>query len=304
MAPVLAALDNNNAAIVEKLFGTPVAVFIGGTSGIGQGMAETFARWRDGKAHIVIVGRNEAAAKDIISHFPKATGSETWSHKFVHCDVTLMKNVHIASQTILEKYPKINFLILSPGFFSTSGRDETLEGIDKTLAVHYYARWKFIDELLYALKKANEEGEDARVMSVLAAGRGGKIESNNLGLKKGYSFRTATEAATTYNDLMVESFQQQNPGIIFSHSFPGAVLTNIMSSAHMPWLRAVAPVANLIAKPFTVTQNQCAEYLWSGLLNGTSRIGKKGEDIGKTGYYGNDELRQKLWEHTEEVTKV
>lgn len=77
-----------------------------------------------------------------------------------------------------------------------------------------------------------------------------------------------------------------------------------MSSAHMPWLRAIAPVANLIVKPFTVTQDQCADYLWSGLLNGASRMGNKGEDIGEKGYHGNDELRQKLWEHTEEATKV
>ncbi|KAJ3858979.1 hypothetical protein EV359DRAFT_51535 [Lentinula novae-zelandiae] len=41
----------------------PVAVFVGGTSGIGRAIAETFARHTNGNAHIIIVGRNRAAAE-------------------------------------------------------------------------------------------------------------------------------------------------------------------------------------------------------------------------------------------------
>ncbi|PPQ88961.1 hypothetical protein CVT25_005060 [Psilocybe cyanescens] len=307
MAPNLAAIARSNAAFVGGLKGAPVAVFVGGTSGIGQGLADAFARWRSGNAHIVIVGRNEAAAKDIISNFPKPTASDSWSHEFVQCDATLIQNVRAASEQILAKHSKINYLVMSPGYFSTSGRDETSEGIDKKLAVHYYSRWKFIKDLLPALNKAKEDGEDVRVLSVFSAGYGGKIDATDLGLKKTYSVKGAADSATTYNDLMIEAFSERNPGITFSHAFPGGVSTNLMSSARTPWLRAIAPVANVIAKPFSVTQDECAEYLWSGLLNttaGTYRMGSKGEDIGKKGYYGNEELRQKLWEHTIEATNV
>ena len=170
------ALRERNAAIVANLKGAPVGVFVGGTSGIGQGITEAFARWRDGNAHIIIVGRNEAAAKEIIERFPKPTTTTSWTHEFVQCDATLMKNVHSASEQILAKHSKINYLVMSPGYFSASGRDETSEGIDKKLAVHYFARWKFIEEFLPALKKAKDDGEDARVLSVLAAGYGGPID--------------------------------------------------------------------------------------------------------------------------------
>ena len=199
------ALSDKNAALVTNLKGTPVAVFVGGTSGIGQGLAEAFARWRKGNAHIIILGRNEAAAKEIIERFPKpTTTTNSWTHEFIQCDVTLMKNVHSASEQILAKHSKINYLVMSPGFFAASGRDETSEGIDKKLAVHYYARWKFIDELLPALKKAKDDGEDVRVLSVFSAGYGGQIDPNDLGLKKGYSLKAAADSATTYNDLMIE----------------------------------------------------------------------------------------------------
>lgn len=206
MAPSLPSLRASNAEIVGSLPGQPVAVFVGGTSGIGQGMAETFAQWRKGRAHIVIVGRNEAAAKEIISQFPEVPANEKgqWSHEFVKCDATLMKEVKRASDEILSRHSKINYLVMSPGFFTTSGRDETEEGIDKKLAVHYYARWKFTDLLLPALRKAKDAGEDARVLTVLSAGHGGKIDVSDLGLKKGYGLKAAADTATTYNDYLIE----------------------------------------------------------------------------------------------------
>ena len=207
MSSTLAAIRKSNTELVGSLKDSPVAVIVGGTSGIGQSMAEAFARWRSGRAHIVIVGRNEAAAKEIIDSFPKPpTGEgETWSHEFVKCDATLMKNVKTASEEILARHSKINYLIMSPGYLATSGRDETSEGIDKKLAVHYYARWKFIDLLLPALRRAKEAEEECRVLSVLAAGKAsGKVDVGDLGLKKGYSVQAAAYSAPTYNDLMIQ----------------------------------------------------------------------------------------------------
>ena len=201
--PSLASIRTANAAFKPTY--TPVALFVGGTSGIGQGIAEAFAKYTKGNAHIIIIGRNRVAADAIIAQFPKPTSPNAKiSHEFVQCDVTRMKTVQSVTDSLLERFPKINFLVMSPGMMTLKGRDETEEGIDRKLAVHYYARWKFTHDLLPSLKRAKEAGEDAKVLSVLAAGKGGEIDVEDLGLKKGFSVAAAALQAPTYNDLMMK----------------------------------------------------------------------------------------------------
>jgi NAD(P)-dependent dehydrogenase (short-subunit alcohol dehydrogenase family) len=153
--PSLSQIRTANAAFSPSYL--PVAVFVGGTSGIGEAMAKAFARYTKGNARIIIVGRNKAAAESIFASFPKPTTavSDTGPlHEFVHCDATLMKNVHATTKDLLAKLHTINFLVLSPGYLATGGRDETEEGIDKRLALSYYARWTFIHDLMPLLQKA------------------------------------------------------------------------------------------------------------------------------------------------------
>jgi NAD(P)-dependent dehydrogenase (short-subunit alcohol dehydrogenase family) len=183
---------------------TPTAVFVGGTAGIGRGMVETFGRRTKGDANIIIIGRNRAAAEEILAELPKSKNPNV-KHEFIQCDVSRMKNVHQATQQLLSRHPKINFLVLTAGLISTKGRNETEEGLDVKLAVHYYSKWAFINGLMPALEKAIDEKEDGKVVSVFSAGQGkGKIDMDDLGLARTFSLSRAASHAATYNDLMVE----------------------------------------------------------------------------------------------------
>ena len=62
-------------------------------------------------------------------------------------------------------------------------REDTEEGIDRTVALVYYSRWTFIHELIGAMVRAEENGEDAKVLSILSAGHGGNIDLDDLELK-------------------------------------------------------------------------------------------------------------------------
>ena len=59
-------------------------------------------------------------------------------------------------------------------------------------------------EVMPLLEAAADAGEDARVVSVLSSGDGGKIDTQDLGLKKTYSLARSASMAITGNDLMVE----------------------------------------------------------------------------------------------------
>jgi hypothetical protein len=63
------------------------------------------------------------------------------------------------------------------------GQDETSEGLDsRKLALNYYVRWKFTNDLMLLLRKAKDAGVDAKMLSVLSAGHGGQIDLDDVGV--------------------------------------------------------------------------------------------------------------------------
>ncbi|KAJ7615421.1 NAD(P)-binding protein [Roridomyces roridus] len=302
--PSLSTVSAFNARFTPS-YGIPVAIFVGGTSGIGQGMAEAFARHTKGNAQIVLVGRNRAAAEAILARFPKPTVGGV-KHEFVECDVSLMKNVRLTASELLTRFPKINFLALSAGVLTLNGRNETEEGIDRKLAVHYYGRWRFIRDLMPALEAAHQAGEDAKVVSVLAAKHGGKIDLDDLGLKKHFSVFNAAMAGPTYNDCMVKGFADRHPGLSFIHSYPGSVNTGLLqnsNTAALRWASNLTPFLKLFAYSFEAA----GEHQLYALLNakpGAKLTDDKGaEYVLKEGYFDADAV-ERVWKHTEEVTLV
>ncbi|PPR00862.1 hypothetical protein CVT24_000314 [Panaeolus cyanescens] len=274
----------------------PTAVFVGGTSGIGEGLARVFARDTDGQSNIIIVGRNRKAAEKIFESLPRPTNTSSESQPsrdFIECDASLIKHVQTATSEILQKYSKINYLLLTPGYLTLEGLNPTSEGIDKKLAVHYYARWKFANDLLPALKKAKEAGEEAKVLSVLGAGIGAEADAEDFGLKKegNYTLSNVALVSATYNDLMMQKLSLLNSSIAFLHSTPGVVRTNALAASPSARLRLVNCLMPLAA-PFMTTPEECASYQWHGIYTtskteegqdaGAWRIGSKGEDLKKT----------------------
>lgn len=196
MAPSIASIRASNKAILSTL-STPTAVFLGGTSGIGRAMAESFAAHTNGAANIIILGRNESAGREIIASFPTSPGVV---HQFVQCDATSMKGIGEVAEALRAEVPKVDFVVMSPGYSAIEGRTETEEGIDRKMAVNYYGRWKFIHDLLPAFN--SESG--TKVLSVLGAGYGKEIDPEDFALRKSYSVAKVAAVTPTYNDLMNE----------------------------------------------------------------------------------------------------
>ncbi|KAK0235783.1 NAD(P)-binding protein [Armillaria nabsnona] len=295
--PVKTRIRASNASIFSSLT-APTAVFFGGTAGIGQAMAQSLASHTQGNANIIIVGRNAKAAQEIIDSFPRPSSSVKPIREFVSCDASLMSNVASATEEVKKHLgeKKVDFLVLTTGYLTTAGREETKEGMDRKMAVTYYAKWKFVKDLLGSLKD-----EGSKVVSVMAPGYGGSIDVDDLDMKKSYSAVKVGLRMPTYLDLMSEAFAQRYPCHSFIHAHPGAVRTNYVSASPSAVFRYTAPLIMGLTYPFTISPKDCAEYMWHGTLQksaGAFRVSNRGEDMGKKRYFGDEEQRQKLWDHT------
>ncbi|PVG01536.1 hypothetical protein CPB86DRAFT_794903 [Serendipita vermifera] len=273
----------------------PVGLFFGGTSGIGQAMAEQLAKQTNGRAQIILLGRNQTAAEKIIASFPKTEAStaqeDASDYSFVQLDATSMEQVRQVTSQLASQLPKINFIIATPGFLTLKGRNETSEGIDKKLACNF----------MHGL--AAENGERTGVMSILGAGHGGAVDLNDLGLVKTYTLKNAGTYAITCTDAAIQEFASRYPTVPFYHAFPGMVSS--------PMMRTLFPGAQFFApllKPLTVTPAQCAEIMWWRLWSseehwktGSHEIDNKGSELTPNRNV-TEEVRKAIWDHAISIT--
>ncbi|RDW61782.1 uncharacterized protein DSM5745_10454 [Aspergillus mulundensis] len=300
-----------------------VGVFVGGTSGIGEATARSFVRHAV-SPRIYLIGRNEAQASKIIADF-KALNPESTT-TFLKCEVSLLKNVDEVC-TEIQKEEKVHVLLFTSGSMPSRKRDESAEGLDKTLALHYYARMRFIANLLPQLTAAASpiEGEGERqgetkpglasAISVLEPGGEGEMIRDDLSLKTHYSLSNARTHAITMTRLSLSHLATSNPTVSFTHSFPGVVRTGIIRDMGLA-VRLAIRALWVLARPWMVTVAESGErhlYAAVGLKSdgGAGTAGEKahlvGADSEPRGNWGVLERYQAegmgevVWGHTEDV---
>ncbi|KAH8918463.1 NAD(P)-binding protein [Atractiella rhizophila] len=280
----------------------PVSLFLGGTSGVGEGMATKLAQQTGGRAHIILLGRNEEKAKQIMQSWPK---HEEGKAEFVKCDVADLTQVREVTKDLKGRLEKINFLVLSPGLLTMQGYTPTKDGLDYKLQLHYFSRFRFAYDLIDLVDEAAKRGEKASLISILdGAGRGGKVFEEDLGLEKNYSLKNAAGTAITYNDIMVSEFSRRYPSISAFHILPGFVWTPIMNG--LP--RAVTLIGPLF-KPFARSIEQAAEWMWyrpwsseEAWSKGAWSLNDKAE-LGTENKHVDERIRKLVWDFSVEVTE-
>jgi len=298
--PSLSIARAQNAKLKEAIRQPVTALFIGGTSGIGQNIAFKLAS-NVASPHIVVSGRNAQSGEATVARLREI--NQEGKYEFQPIDVSLMGNVKDFVKDFSSRNQKLNYLVISSGFLSTAARTETKDGIDNKLAINYYGRFSLIFRLLPLLERAAEQGEEARVMTVLACARGGPVPVDDLDLKKRYGLKAAATVASTYNDLMVEEFAHRSPKVSFMHAYPGMVDTNIASG--LPWyLRGPAKLLSVFARNPADT----GDYLLYGLTNPESKVGwhlidENGDKV-KPCAYQTEQSRKTVWDHTLKLTKL
>ncbi|KAL0954225.1 hypothetical protein HGRIS_005353 [Hohenbuehelia grisea] len=286
----LATLKASHAA--QPLI-SPVAVFIGGTNGLGAGMAIVTARYSKNPT-IHIVGRSQAGAGNVLTEM-KAVNPDG-KYEFHQCDVSLLANVRACADTISAVLPKINYLVLSTGIFSIAGRTETAEGIDFKMVIHYYSRMLFIERLLPNVEAAAASGRKTYVINIFDALRGDyrRLIWDDLDLKTHFSLRNADVHCSSMMDVAVQRYARLHSSVPFMHTFPWMVATGIARGA--PWY-IKGPLA--ILQAFGAPPQEVGEYVFEAMMQdtpGAHFIDNKGREMKKLD--SNEEVQEKVWSHT------
>jgi len=204
---------------------------------------------------------------------------------------------------------------MSPGYMTMQSRDESPEGIDRKMAISYYARMRFALNLLPLLSTS----EPARVISVLGPGTEGALDMKDLGLAAPGSFSLAAVArhTVTMTSLTFEHLSRQYPNIGWIHATPGFVITGLTRGLPAP-LRILSkitePLLKFASTPigdsgqgffYLSTQEKFAKGLWlvdwkgesvdSRVEEGKNRWAKSGAQ-----WWGDSKV-EAVWRHTEEV---
>jgi NAD(P)-dependent dehydrogenase (short-subunit alcohol dehydrogenase family) len=217
-------------ALINDATAPRVAVFVGGTSGIGKFTVRALVA-TGASVRIYLVGRkiSEEPMKTFIQelHAINSKAEVVWTEG----EVSLLADTKRVCDVIKSKESRIDLIFLSTGYTPFSGRRETTEGLEITQSLEYYSRTLFVLHLLPLLERA----EAPRVVSVLAGGlERATIDLDDLDLKKPGNFGgvKAQMQYTAMNTMTLERLANENPNVTFIHSWPGWVNTgNIRRSA-------------------------------------------------------------------------
>jgi NAD(P)-dependent dehydrogenase (short-subunit alcohol dehydrogenase family) len=328
----MVALDHIRASnsSLKSLPANLVAVFVGGTSGIGLYTARELVR-NTVSPHIYLIGRNQTEASKIIQELKGINSSSEVS--FIQKDVSLLKNVDEACREIKLKEKQVNLLFMTCGYFVLTGRNETSEGLDHKFALHYYTRMRFINQLQPLLSAAATSNTLSRVVAVLDPQPGLKTPPDfaDLSLKKSFSLKNCATHAAAMTNLAFSRLASTNPGTSYVHAFPAVVETGVGRDAFGAYEVLAKPFIWLVKMAMQVKPVESGErHLYAATSpsfapkassEGVQDVAVGGDGVKGSGsyllYWNNDVLADqkaakkmraeggetKVWEHTEEVFK-
>ncbi|RAK84728.1 short-chain dehydrogenases/reductase [Aspergillus costaricaensis CBS 115574] len=246
--PTLSQVRQSNTALGaqrQKM----VAVFVGGTSGIGEATAKQMALAVK-QPTIHLVGRNPASGSRVLEEL--RASNPNGSFHFIQSDVSLLRSVDKACAEITDKEKQIDLLFMSTGHLSLS-KNETDEGLDDNHALRYYSRMRFVQNLMPLLSASPGP---ARVVSILAGGQEGTIEEDNFDLTKSWTFSKSNTYAATLNSLAIEHLATAHPTVSFLHVFPGIVRTPLMNTTFGNFGGAIL---SFLSRPISITPEESGE---------------------------------------------
>jgi len=230
-------ITESNASVI--LLDTRVLV-VGGTQGIGQGVAERFAR---AGAEVWIVGRNEANANKVINTMTEISQSlkdvdVPREHRFFRADLSHTSEAkRIAEEVTAQAGSRgIDYMVMCQGGPPNGTFTVTEEGYEEHYVLQVLSR--FI--MAYKLSMGTPSTVKKGIMSIMTPGTAKNPDYEDLHLKKAndsnnYSILGAVSRDSLVVDMFTEELGNRVPNVTFTHVFPGFVKTDFAKNSNMPW---------------------------------------------------------------------
>lgn len=268
----------------------------GPTSGIGE---ETLKALVDKFDKILVLARNEAKARDLISTF-KPTVQEKII--FIQIDLSDLNSVQNASREISAHIDQIDVLINNAGGIFQK-KEITVDGLELSFAANHLGHFLLTKNLMPLLLKSSRP----KVINVSSeAHRAAKIDFENLAkCQNGFSSFTAYANAKLCNILFTKSLVDRygDQGLLSFALHPGVVKTRFGNESG-----GIFKLMWKLAEPFMLTPAKGAAtsiYLASQQispkLNGY--YFKNSKPNTPTSTARSKETRDNLWKLSEELIK-
>src|SRR5579859_1558327 len=96
-----------------------IALFVGGTSGVGKGTVIQLAKYTPGALTVYITGRSEKSATPLLEELKRLKTDGNFI--FIETEVSLIQNVDAVCEQIKAKEKTLDLLFMSAGFLSLNG---------------------------------------------------------------------------------------------------------------------------------------------------------------------------------------
>lgn len=203
-----------------------VCLITGANRGIGYEVARGLAKRG---ATVVLVARDAAKGEAARQRIAEETGNP--HVELLLCDLSLQADVRRAVADFRKRHDALHVLVNCAGIFLRE-RDVTSEGVERVWATNYLSHFLLTNLLLDTLKAS----APARIINVATKTMGLKIDMDDPGLEKGYSFMAAMGRTKLALILFTMELAKrlEGTGVTVNAMHPGVVKTELLADLPGP----------------------------------------------------------------------
>lgn len=279
-------------------------IVTGATSGIGKATAVELVRRG---AAVILICRDRQKGEDAIREIQKLTQRSPID--LLIADLSSQQQVRAVANEFDRKYGQLHVLINNAGAMFPR-REESVDGIEMTLAVNHLAPFLLTNLLLDKLKASG----DARIINVNSdAHERGRIDFANMQMRRRYGRGVGMGAyanAKLANLLTTYELARrlQGTGVTANALHPGYVATNIVSIQNATGLwRLLKPFWN-IAMRFILTPEKAALFTIHlacapNLANVSGKYFEKCVPAASSRASYDRNMQMRMWDVSEKLTR-